>query len=264
MGSPMNAADQGGDKGGVQVIARAAAILRALEGEPQGLSLGEIADRVSLARSTVQRIVRALADEHFVMPGAGRATVRLGSGLLKLAGTIEMDITRLAKPAITALSRKCGETVDLSVLKDGAAVFIDQCLGSQRLLASSVVGEAFPLHSTANGKALLTCLPIEVRTALLARPLVKDTAATQTDPSLVEAEVRRAAKSGLAFDREEHSQGICAVGTAFLDALGRPHAISIPIPAQRFETKREMVESALLATRKAVVREVGGELPRPE
>ena len=45
------------DKSQVQVIARAATILRALEEENAGLSLGQIAQRVNLARSTVQRIV---------------------------------------------------------------------------------------------------------------------------------------------------------------------------------------------------------------
>ncbi|HWE77543.1 MAG TPA: helix-turn-helix domain-containing protein, partial [Pseudolabrys sp.] len=43
------------DKSQVQVIARAATILRALEEENTGLSLGQIAQRVNLARSTVQR-----------------------------------------------------------------------------------------------------------------------------------------------------------------------------------------------------------------
>ena len=51
------------DKSQVQVIARAATILRALEEQPAGLSLGQIAQRVDLARSTVQRIVAALAAE---------------------------------------------------------------------------------------------------------------------------------------------------------------------------------------------------------
>ena len=46
--------------GGIQVIARAANVLRSLEDKPDGLSLGQIAKRVSLARSTVQRIVGAL------------------------------------------------------------------------------------------------------------------------------------------------------------------------------------------------------------
>jgi len=52
------------DKSSVQVIARAATILRALEEENAGLSLGQIAQRVNLARSTVQRIVAALQSEY--------------------------------------------------------------------------------------------------------------------------------------------------------------------------------------------------------
>jgi DNA-binding IclR family transcriptional regulator len=55
------------DKSQVQVIARAAAILRALEEEKSGLSLGQIASRVDLARSTVQRIVSALESEKLVL-----------------------------------------------------------------------------------------------------------------------------------------------------------------------------------------------------
>ena len=46
---------------GIQVISRAASILRALRDEPDGLSLGQIATRVELPRSTVQRIVRSTA-----------------------------------------------------------------------------------------------------------------------------------------------------------------------------------------------------------
>ena len=63
----------------IQVIARAGAILRALENESAGLSLGQIAQRVHLARSTVQRIVAALVAEKLVIaasptgPRAARA-----------------------------------------------------------------------------------------------------------------------------------------------------------------------------------------------
>ena len=54
-------------KDGIQVIARAAAVLRALKDSQTGLSLGQIADRVALPRSTVQRIVAALIDERLLV-----------------------------------------------------------------------------------------------------------------------------------------------------------------------------------------------------
>ena len=62
-------------RGGIQVIARAANILRALEGEGEGLSLGEIAARVDLPRSTVQRIVTALADEQLLIAAAPKLSL---------------------------------------------------------------------------------------------------------------------------------------------------------------------------------------------
>src|SRR5476651_1779807 len=66
------------DKSQVQVIARAATILRALENENVGLSLGQIALRVNLARSTVQRIVAALETEKLVIAATPNGRVRLG------------------------------------------------------------------------------------------------------------------------------------------------------------------------------------------
>src|SRR6202023_4011804 len=68
----------------VQVIARAAAILRALEDEAAGLSLGQIAQRVNLARSTVQRIVAALEAEKFLIAASPTGRVRLGPTILPL------------------------------------------------------------------------------------------------------------------------------------------------------------------------------------
>ncbi len=64
------------DRGGVQAIARAASVLRALGARGQGMSLSEIAAAVDLPRSTVQRLVQALQQERLVetgTPGAGGA-----------------------------------------------------------------------------------------------------------------------------------------------------------------------------------------------
>jgi DNA-binding IclR family transcriptional regulator len=39
---------------------------------------------------------------------------------------------------------------------------------------------------------------------------------------------------GVAFDREEHTEGISAVGAAVLGTLGPLAAISVPVPTARF------------------------------
>src|SRR4029079_5188171 len=131
------------DKSQVQVIARAATILRALEEENAGLSLGQIAQRVNLARSTVQRIVAALETEKLVIAATPNGRVRLGPTILRLAASVRSDFVAMARPFLERLSEELHETVDLSTVKKDHLVFIDQVIGSQRLRAGSAVGDTF-------------------------------------------------------------------------------------------------------------------------
>jgi DNA-binding IclR family transcriptional regulator len=241
------------DRNGVQVIARAAAILRAVEEHPEGLSLGELAERLGLARSTIQRIVGALVDEQLLMSAGARAGVMLGPGLVRMAAAANIETDKIVRPVLQRLSRTLGETVDLSVRQGRSVVFLDQVVGSRRLVAISAVGEAFPLHCTANGKALLALASPERRRALLSGALAAMTPATITDPEAIEAQLDEIARTQLAFDLEEHAEGICAVGAAFIDPLGRPYAISVPAPVDRFMAARPQLEAALLAARSEVL-----------
>jgi DNA-binding IclR family transcriptional regulator len=72
-------ASQSVERSSIQVVSRAARILECLENEPKGLSLGAIASCSALPRSTVQRLVDALAFEHLLEVTA--TGVRLGPAL---------------------------------------------------------------------------------------------------------------------------------------------------------------------------------------
>jgi DNA-binding IclR family transcriptional regulator len=233
------------ERSGIQVIARAAAVLRSLEQEPDGLSLGEIAKRVSLPRSTVQRIVAALGAEQLLMSASSHARVKLGPALVLLGAAADIGTEKLVRPLMQELSRRADETVDLSILRADSAVFVEQIQGTQRLVALSGIGKEFPLHCTANGKALLALLGPERRASLLGGRLKRYTAATKTDRATLEADLREVERTGLAYDIEEHSDGICAVGAAFRDPLGREFSLSIPVPTARFASKRQQLSKLL-------------------
>jgi DNA-binding IclR family transcriptional regulator len=240
-------------KQSIQVISRAASVLRALEDEPKGLSLGEIAQRVGLARSTVQRIVDALRSEQFVIAASPTAGVRLGPGLVRLAASASVEFDDITRPIIAALSQSVGETVDLSVLKGRSAVFTDQIQGSHRLRAVSAIGDSFPLHCTANGKAILSVLPDDKLHALLRGPLPRQTPKTITRPAELLKEIEDCRRTGIAVDDEEHTEGICALGTGFLDPMGRAIALSIPVPTTRFRRIRPELATRLLEARAKIL-----------
>ena len=242
----------------VQVIARAAAILRALEDEAAGLSLGQIAQRVNLARSTVQRIVAALEAEKFLIAASPTGRVRLGPTILRLAASARTDFVAVARPYLTQLSSELKETVDLSVVKKDHLIFIDQVIGSQRLRTVSAVGETFPLHCTANGKALLSVLPEEKLNRLLKGPLARMTPSTITRAADLMKEIEACRRTGIAVDNQEHTEGISALGTGFMDPMGRAIALSIPVPTTRFKRTHQALAAHLLAAREQILESLGG------
>ena len=241
------------DKSQVQVIARAATILRALEDENAGLSLGQIAQRVNLARSTVQRIVAALETESLVIAATPNGRVRLGPAILRLAASVRSDFIAAARPFLERLSAELQETVDLAVVKKDHLVFIDQVIGPQRLRTVSAVGETFPLHCTANGKAYLAQLSEAGVEKLIGRTFEPRTPNTITRiEALIEELAKVRANNGIAIDREEHSLGICAAGVSLRDPLGNSVAISVPVPSQRFVDQQATIVARLLATKHAM------------
>jgi DNA-binding IclR family transcriptional regulator len=230
---------------GVQVIARAASVLRALEGRPEGLSLGQIAREVDLARSTVQRIVAALVQEDFVteaQPGRG---VRLGPGLARIASSLSSNVVEILRPRLIELRDEVGETVDLSILSGGSAIFVEQLPGRQRLVAISAIGARFPLHCTANGKAILSCFSQADAAQLIEKSRTEHPTYRLPDSAKLLRDIESARRKRLAFDLGEHDEGISAVGAAMLDAFGRPVAVSIPAPTQRFQSERANLAEAL-------------------
>lgn len=255
--------DRNSDRNSIQVIARAADVLRLLAESPEGLSLAEIARDTGLARSTIQRIVKALVDEEFLESASKRGGYILGQGLLKLAAGPSMEVAMIVQPFLKQLAHDVDETVDLSMLKGNAALFVEHIPGSHRLAALSAIGTEFPLHSTANGKALLSCVPSDKQFEFLAQPMTAYTNRTITDVAELQTQLRQVARSGLAYDLEEHTEGVCAIGTAFLDSLGRAYSISIPVPRQRFDHKSVALEEPLLACRDRLIATIHGSLPRP-
>ena len=242
---------------GIQVLSRAADILRALKADNRGLSLGRIAERVDLPRSTVQRIVNGLVTEKLVMPNVVSGGYQLGPGILALAQAARQDVAGTLRPLMETLSRDTGETVDLSVLRNEGMVFVDQVVGTQRLRTVSAIGETFPLTITANGKAALTWLD-EGEAARIAVDERRKLGAGKA-PSDMAAEIGTIRAAGYALDLDEHTEEISAVGIAFR-VRGAVYAISIPAPSQRFGKERDTLTKKLLALRT----QIAGVLPEAE
>ncbi|SDE54897.1 IclR family transcriptional regulator [Ruegeria marina] len=241
------------DRSGIQVIARAAAILRVLKDERGGLSLGQIASRVDLPRSTVQRITGALAAERFVIQDGKSGGIRLGPELGAFAEAANFNVVERCRTILNDITQATGETTDLAVLRNGSMIFLDQVPGLHRLRTVSSVGEVFPLSTTANGRACLALMPEGQ-----ARDLIEHETAGALSDTMVEAllgELQDVRDTDLAYDIDEHTPGISAIGFAFRDLSGNYHAISVPVPSLRFAQVRDRLETALKQARARIMHE---------
>src|SRR3954454_12791158 len=244
-------------KGGVQVIARAAQIMRALDGEPHGLSLSQLSERLGLPRSTVHRVVSALSAEGLLASASTNGRVRLGPEIARVALASRRELRLELRPHLQRLFDRLNETVDCAVLDGDHLRFIDQIAAPHRLRAVSAVGATFPLHCTANGKALLAELsPDEVARVLPTR-LRRCTESTITVRAELTAQLDEIRETKVAFDREEHTAGISAAGIAIRDPFGALAAISVPMPTQRFEGREAEIAEALTTARRDIVSGLG-------
>jgi DNA-binding IclR family transcriptional regulator len=100
---------------------------------------------------------------------------------------------------------------------------------------------------------------MQCRATARGRQLERFTEQTVTSRSELLAELAGIRSSGVAFDLEEHTDGICAVGSAVSDPAGPAGAISVPIPTQRFADRREECAEAVRAAAAAGSRLLGGD-----
>ena len=235
--------------GGVQVIARVAQVLRALGNEPRGLSLTQLAQRLDLPRSTVQRIVTALVSEGLLASASPKGGVRLGPEFVRLAATSRLDLWREVEPFMQEIFKAIGETVDCAIL-DGQTVRVVAVIPAQhQLRAVADAGTTFPVHCSSKGKALLAEFDHETLMRMLPAKLKRLTPNTEIRRDVLLNEIEQVRMAGVAFDIEGTTVGICAVAIALWDPMGSLVAISVAVPTQRFEAQRAEIVRILLDAR---------------
>lgn len=225
---------------GIQVLRRAAAALDEIAAEPGRLRLVDLGDRLGLAKSTARRLLVGLVEVGLANVDA-RGRISLGERLLGFGGADAAQIATAFRSTIEGLARATdGETVDLSILRGQRMWCVDQIESSHRLRAVSAVGVRFPLESTANGKAALAALDDADAEAAISRftPQIAETLRTEI------VEIKR---TGVAFDRDEHTPGISAAAIARRTAGDTVVAISVPAPSGRFREKEQRIVAALCA-----------------
>jgi len=223
----------------VQSVDRALTILGILArlGEP---GVTEIAAELGVHKSTAFRLVATLESHGMVEQNEDRGKYRLGVGVLRLAGatTARLDVVQEARPICRKLAADSGETVNIAVLSDRSALYLDQVAGQSALQSHNWVGQHIPLHATSNGKVLLSGLSSDEVDSRLPK-LPSYTSDTVTSRARLRRELAEVRDQGYAVAVDELEVGLTAIAAPIRNAHGDVIAsLSVSGPTFRLSEPR--------------------------
>ena len=237
----------------IQSVDRALLLLETMAQARGTVSLRDLCRATGLNTSTCHHLLMTLAYRGYARQDARSREYGLGHKLFELsaAGATQIDIVRLAMPALEKLNEETGEAVHLAALEGRDLVTIAR-LDSRHAVKvdSGMIGKSAAAHATATGKAILAWLPEpEIRAILGASGMPRYTDNTVISPDRFIEQMALVRRHGYAADFEEFQPGVVCIGTAIRDHMGAVVAsIGCSMPTMRAG------EDALEAIRERVKR----------
>jgi len=238
---------------GLRTVQRAIDILYCFTLEEQELTLTEIANKISLAKSTTTRLLSTLEQNNLVLKDPDTLKYRLGQGLYYLghiAGK-SIKVREISKPIMEQIRDQTRETVNLYILDKDSRVCVEQCEGLQSVRHMVKIGEKLPLWAGAGGKVLLAYQSVVFQSQIFEQ-IPSQERLEYLKKELEEIKIQQCASS-----IDEREIGSAAVAAPIFDINHEVKAcLSISGPTNRFtpeiidKYKRLVIEGSNLISQK--------------
>lgn len=152
----MNSSDAISRQGGVIAVTRALSILDVFQAGESALTLGELARRTGLHKTTVLRIARTMAAARYLVQ-LDNGSWRLGpsAGWLGARYQTVFGQTANIEPVLRDLSRVTGESAAFYVREGNTRTCVVRVDGPQTIRHHVRMGESLPVNRGAIGRVLL-------------------------------------------------------------------------------------------------------------
>ncbi|WP_299452500.1 IclR family transcriptional regulator [uncultured Pigmentiphaga sp.] len=231
---------------------RALMIFEAFEAAKRQLSLRDLATRCDLPVSSCHGIVQTLLQRGYLYSFGRRKELYPNRRIYSLAKTIVDNDPFLARIAadLEALRNECNETVTVSKRQGDLLQYIYTLDSLNPVRYAAKPGDVRPLHSTANGKALLCAMNDgELRHWLERQSLEAQTEKTITSKETLLRQIETARKQGYVIAAGEYSPDLDAVAVPVL-LHDEVITISLAGPTSRVGPRLSEFAQRLLALKK--------------
>ncbi|MFC7157501.1 IclR family transcriptional regulator [Halomarina halobia] len=208
--------------------------------ESRGARLTDVAAHLDIAKSTAHRHIRYLESQGYLVETDGEYHVGLRFLDHGIHARERIEWIELAETRTATLADETGELCNFMVEQNGWCYILCREKGPSAVETGSRIGKPLYLHTTAGGKAILSCLPERrVRRIVRQRGLPKHTETTVEDTDQLLADLATVRERGYAVNDEEHIPGLMALGAPVIGAgdvvLG---ALCISGPSNRLGDRR--------------------------
>ncbi len=238
------------ERGGIQSLERAFAILEQVARHREGITLAELCKSVGLHSSTTFHLVRTMVQQGYASQDADSKKYRIGRKVFSLAaGALdENELANRVVPALELLTDRTGESSHFAIRSGDDVVIIAKTGGAGMFQLVDRAGAVRPPNATALGKVLLAALtPAQLERYLEKRELARFTPKTIVEREALLAELLQVRRNGIAFDDGEFDAEVRCVAVPVHDFFGRvAGAIGISGPMWRLSLQSLHEKSKLV------------------
>ena len=216
------------DKNIVKSVAKAFAVLQAFGPDADELVLADVARAAGLDNATAFRLLNTLVMLGYVEKVGDTRRFRLTFKCLDLgfSAIARSDLRSLGRPFLRTMVGPRIEAASIGVLDGHEIVYIERIqAGLERLAVDVRVGNRVPAFSSAQGRAILSRLPVDVQRAILeSAPLRPLPDHTVIDVDRILGQIAQATADGYAVSEQETVTGLRVIAAPITDVDGVPVA----------------------------------------
>jgi DNA-binding IclR family transcriptional regulator len=231
------------DRKFVTALARGLDVLSCFKVGDRFLGNSQIAERTGLPKATISRLTYTLTELGYLKYSPQLNKYQLSMGILSLGYSMlaSMDIRRIARPLMQALSEHTQSAVNLGVRDRLHMIYIDTYRTASTYAVQLDVGSQISLATTSMGRAYLAVQPEAERQALLEQIRLSDEASWPMIKSGIDQAFRDYQEKGYCLSLGDWRQEVHAIAVPLIPEDGSDVMV-FSCSGAAFQLRRQMLE----------------------
>ncbi len=218
----------------IQAVENALDVLEALSEIDDDVRISQLSEKLAMNKTSVFRLLATFENRGYVEREELSGKYRLGLSAYEIGQKFlsRMGLLRHARPVAERLARGCNEAVYIVVRRGKEVLFLDSVDTTQKVKIVSLVGNRYPVETTAAGQVLLA---------------FDNTQKSQgSDKEQVEDnQLMAVSRQGFAQDSDALGDGITSVAAPLFGSGGKLHGV-LCIVGPEFRLPQEVIQKQIL------------------